>query len=489
MAVRLDVVFLALLFVARFSSSQIIVPTDKGLVSGKSEVIDGATVHSFLGIPYVQPPVGQLRFMPPAPLTSSWNGVLNGSQFKNSCPQRMPIFGVSPDLPQAKINEDCLYINVVTTKPTAAANMSVLVWIHDGGFVIGSGAFWEMQTLAVTEGIVIVSMNYRLNAFGFLTSGHESPNSNAIPPNLGILDQQMALQWVQNNIENFGGNKDAVTLAGFSAGSFSTGLHIVMPSSQGLFGNAIMNSAALLDGYTYNTMAIARQVFLTFAKQAGCNGTLDAATQCVRKLSMQQILNVNAQVLLRDLTFFGITVDGKLISENPRKLWQKGQFHKGKLLIGTSAQDGYANIPPGVTVTRPAFIGAVQFTLNKIYQNSLCLNAIINRYTDYNAVNSPLSNRHQLGELLTTSLFAAPTDFVAQYHSAHSPTYAYVFSHRTVQDGYYQPYMGATHGIDIPYIFGYPVRKPKGFLSNYTSMEVDLSKSMMTLWGNFIRNG
>ena len=486
-AIRLDFALLALLFVT-IGSSQIIIRTDKGFVSGKEEVIDGRTVYSYLGIPYVQPPIGNLRFMPPKPLTSSWNGVLNGSQFKNSCPQFTPIVGVPPNSPQSKINEDCLYINVFTTKPSAAANMSVLVWIHGGGFIVGSGANWQMQTLAATQGIVIVTMNYRLGAFGFLTSGHDNPSNHSIPPNLGILDQQMALQWVQNNIEDFGGNKDAVTLAGFSAGAFSAGLHIVIPSSQGLFRSAIMNSAGVLDTHTYNNMGDARSAFLKFAKQAGCNSTTthDAITQCVRNLSVQQILKATPQMLLQDFGFCSVTVDGKLVPKNPRTLWAAGQFNKGKLLIGVSAQDGYINVP--AVISRPAFITSVGYFFTRVY-NSQGRTAIINRYTNYIDINSPLSNGYMLGELSTDCIFVAPVDFVAQYHSVYSPTYVYVFSHRTIEDGYSKPYMGATHGVDIPYIFGYPIRKPKEFLSNYTTAEADLSRDIMALWGNFIRTG
>ncbi|EDV20441.1 uncharacterized protein TRIADDRAFT_32071 [Trichoplax adhaerens] len=480
MAVHLSWILSALvliLFVPN-SSGQIIVRTDKGLIRGNSEIIDGTTVHSYLGIPYVQPPIGPLRFMPPKALTSAWSGVLNASRYKSSCPQRLSV----------NLNEDCLHVNVFTTRPVVTANMSVLVWIHGGGFISGSGSFWKMQTLAAKEGIVIVSMNYRLGALGFLTSGEDNPGNDAIQPNLGILDQQMALRWVQDNIENFGGNKEAVTVAGFSAGSFSVGIHSIMPSSYDLYRYTIMQSGAMLDGFIYNSMAEARQAFLKFGKQAGCNGTTIAAvTQCVRSLSVAAILKASASLLLTNGGFFGITVDGKLIAENPRKAWAAGRFKKANLLIGTSAQDGYSLIPS--YVNRPVFVGLIKASLTGVY-NDLGQDVTINRYTNYKEnINSLTSNWLMLAELTTDSLFLAPADFVAGHHSAYSPTYTYVFSHRTNQSAYFKPKNGATHGVELPYIFGYPVNKPFGFLSNFSSAEIDLSKDMMAMWGNFIRTG
>ncbi|EDV20440.1 uncharacterized protein TRIADDRAFT_32031 [Trichoplax adhaerens] len=489
MAVHLSWILLALvltLFVPN-NSGQITVRTDNGLISGKSDIIDGTTVHSYLGIPYVQPPIGSLRFMPPKALTSAWSGVLNGSQYKNSCPQFTPVGGTQPNTPEHQINEDCLYINVFTTKPVAVANMSVLVWIHGGGFIVGTGAGWKMQTLAAKEGIVVVSMNYRLGAFGFLTSGEDNPGNNAIQPNLGILDQQMALKWVQDNIENFGGNKEAVTIAGFSAGAYSVGIHVLAPSSYGLFRYAIMHSGAVFDSHTYKSMAEARQAFLKFGKQAGCNGTTVATvTQCVRSLSVAIILKASSSMLLQDFGFFSVTVDGKLIVENPRKAWAAGRFKKGNLLMGIAAQDGYVNVPP--QVTRPAYLGFIKYWFNRIY-NDLGQDVIISRYTNYNDINSLTSNLHMLRELSTDSLFVAPADFVAGYHSIYSPTYTYVFSHRTNQSAYLMPNTGVSHGAELPYVFGYPVNKPSGFLSNFTSAEIDLSKDMMAMWGSFIRTG
>ena len=465
------------------SRAQIIVQTDKGLVQGQTEQVGQVTVHKYLGIPYAQPPIGAYRFKPPQPLNSSWSGVLNASQYRSSCMQIRPVYRSPIDSPEGILDENCLFLNVFTTSPSSAANKSVMVWIHGGGYMVGSGANWQPQTLTAMEDIVVVSMNYRLGIFGFFTSGEADPNNRKIHANLGFLDQQLALQWVQNNIENFGGNKDAVTLAGFSAGSFSVGAHLVAPSSRGLYRYAIMESGAVLDG---RSMLQARQTFLKVGQKANCNSTdTNVIYQCLNKLNSTTMVTIEIATFYEDSQSFTLVVDNRFIHENPRKSLQNGRFNKARLLIGTTLDDAYVFIPP--FVDRQIFLRSINNQFS--YYPAIARATIINRYTNYNAINSSQVNRKMLGELTTDLMFLSTSDFFAQQYSKYEPTYNYVWTYRTRETAYVPPYAGIGHSIDVPYFYGYPIQMPSYYKSNFTAAEVQLSRDTMPLWGNFIRTG
>lgn len=471
---------------AQVTLSQLIIKTDNGFLTGRTDQTEDSIVYSYLGIPYVQPPIGKLRFQPPQSLTSPWSGVLNATQYKHSCPQQTPIKRVQSNTAESSISEDCLYINVFTTRPTSASNMSVMVWIHGGEFAFGTGATWQGQTLAAKEGIVVVTMNYRLGAFGFMTSGENDANARSIQANIGLLDQQMALKWVQNNIHQFGGNKEAVTLAGFSSGSYSALLHLIAPSSKGLFRYTIMQSGPILKHLTYNTLADARQAFKQFANRANCSGTLAIISQCLRQLTTAQIVLASRQYTTKDLANFGVVIDGQFLTENPIETLAHGRILNGqRLLIGTTLHDGYHDIPP--RVNRSMFLSYIDRWFNR--DNNKIKDAIITRYTNYKDMDSIPSNTYMLGQLLTDSTYVAPVDRIAQSYSRHSPTFCYIFSHRTSHTQYTPPYMGATHGMEIPYIFGYPIKKPSYYQANFTTVEISLSRSIMLMWGSFIRTG
>ncbi|EDV20438.1 uncharacterized protein TRIADDRAFT_61106 [Trichoplax adhaerens] len=476
-------IFIILGILTSNSIGQIIVNTDKGLVRGTTELVGQTTLHKYLGIPFAEPPIGVNRFKPSRPLNSSWPGVLNATKYSSSCIQFVPVFRSPLTAPESIINENCLYLNVFTTAPSIAGNKSVMVWIHGGGYIGGSGANWQPQTLAVTEDIVVVTMNYRLGIFGFTTSGEANANSRSIQANLGFLDQQLAMAWVQNNIEQFGGKKDAVTLAGFSAGSFAVGIHLVAPSSSGLYRYAIMESGTILDG---RSVAEARATFLRIGQVGQCNtSNLRAIYQCINKYNSTILLQIQFALLRENPANFGLVIDGRFLNENPRKLLQDGRFFKGRLLIGTTLQDGYSFIPP--LVTRQVFLGYVSNWFREYPPSARA--SVINRYTDYTNIDSPTVNRMKLGELSNDALFLSTSDFMAQKYSKHAPTYNYVWTYHTQQDIYLPAYMGVTHSMDVPYFYGYPVQKPAYYLTNFTTAEAQLSRDSMKMWGNFIHTG
>src|SRR5215831_2825265 len=206
-----------------------IVHTADGLVRGMT----AGTVDEFLGIPYAAPPAGNLRWRPPA-RPAAWDGIRDATQFGPSCPQQP-----SPFAPPGPFSEDCLYLNVYTP-PQGSGNEGswpVIVWIHGGGLTADAGRNYDGSKLAA-DGTVVVTINYRLGALGFLAHPALASSPGGPAGNFGFMDQQAALRWVQRIIGRFGGDRENVTIAGQSAGGLSVLAQMVSPGARGLFQRA-----------------------------------------------------------------------------------------------------------------------------------------------------------------------------------------------------------------------------------------------------------
>ncbi|KAJ2951268.1 hypothetical protein O0L34_g5669 [Tuta absoluta] len=216
---------------------QNIVTVSEGILQGQLTPNDfGDSFYSFKGIPYAEPPIGDLRFQPPQP-AQPWDGIRNASEFGPINYQ----YDISMKTPPSG-SEDCLYLNVYTPKLSISALLPVMVWIHGGGFVFGSGndAIYGPEFL-VRQGVILVTFNYRLGVLGFL-----SLDTADVPGNAGLKDQVAALRWIKKNIRNFGGDPENITIFGESAGAVSVSLHLLSPMSKGLFNRAIVQSGSSL---------------------------------------------------------------------------------------------------------------------------------------------------------------------------------------------------------------------------------------------------
>ncbi|EDW02571.1 GH22069 [Drosophila grimshawi] len=194
--------------------------------------------EGFMGIPFAAPPVGELRFKSPV-AASAWTGVLDASAAGSSCLQKCFLMGSWPSVG----SEDCLYLNVYRPAHSITSPLPVMVYLHSGGFVCGSACPFHSgpKYLMDTEEVIVVTVNYRLGPFGFLSTGDAQ-----MPGNMGLKDQRLALQWVQQHIESFGGDPQLVTIFGHSAGGISTHLHMLSPNSKGLFHGAMSLSGTAL---------------------------------------------------------------------------------------------------------------------------------------------------------------------------------------------------------------------------------------------------
>lgn len=233
----------------------------------------GETFNAFRGIPYGEPPIGALRFLAPRPKLP-WNGILNCTDFGPRCMQ--------PALWYGAISEDCLHLNVFTKDlPTNGRNplKPVIVFLHGGGFEIGSAGNHGPEYLMERE-VVLVTVSYRLGTFGFMAI-----ETRDIPGNAGLKDQNLALKWIQRNIQYFGGDATRVTIAGLSAGAYGATAHVVSPMSKGLFSNVIAMSGAL--SWQMNLTSNNLNFVKDLAAKVNCSfDNIDIMTECLRNVSL-----------------------------------------------------------------------------------------------------------------------------------------------------------------------------------------------------------
>lgn len=261
------------------SSCQVIEIED-GLILGREmESRSGVSFNAFLGIPFARPPIGELRFQAPV-RNELWDGILNCTAFGPMCMQ----FGAG-----AFASEDCLQLNVFTKNLPFNETVElkpVIVYIHGGGFEGGTAIDHGPEYL-MDRDIILVTIQYRLGAFGFMAVGRPDVTGNQ-----GLKDQTLALRWVQANIHHFGGDRDRVTISGLSAGSFSATAHMISPMSQGLFHNVIGLSGSIVSQIKpeSNNTETVREV----ARRVNCTtDTIDGMIDCLRNVSSEKIFNSN----------------------------------------------------------------------------------------------------------------------------------------------------------------------------------------------------
>jgi para-nitrobenzyl esterase len=307
------------------------VTTANGILESTSTPKDG--VRSFKGIPFAQPPVGDLRWREPQP-AKNWAGARNADQFGPRCMQRTSP-GADYWFRSNGMSEDCLYLNVWTPAKSGSGRLPVLVYIFGGGFQNGDGSEprYDGESMA-RHGMVAVSVNYRTNIFGFFVHPQltkESPNHAS--GNYGLLDEVAALEWVQRNIAAFGGDPKHVTIAGESAGSIAVSALMASPLSKNLMAAAIGESGAAFSSLPPQPLADAEQNGVKFAGAAGVN-TLAA----LRAMTAEQVQDAAAKAKLR----FSTAMDGYFLSKPLAETFEAGEQAKVPLLEGSNTQEGSA---------------------------------------------------------------------------------------------------------------------------------------------------
>ncbi|XP_035692509.1 acetylcholinesterase-like [Branchiostoma floridae] len=410
-----------------------VIETTTGKVRGKVLNLYGRQVVAFLGIPYAEPPIGPLRFKPPQP-AKNWTSVFDAFKYGNSCYQikdtLFPNFtGSEAWNANTPLSEDCLKINVWMPNPPPA-DKTVMVWIYGGGFWYGTASldYYDGKTIAAIENVVVVSMNYRVGSLGFLALGH--PDA---PGNMGLMDQNLALQWVQKR--------------------------------------------------------------KAFARAVECPTTVPLAQtiECLRSKPADYII-ANEWVTSDPIFRFPHVpvIDGTFITEDPKTSIRRGNFKKCSLLAGAVKDEGTFFLiygAPGFSkqteslISRSQFLEGVKMSVPET--NSFGVDAIAFQYTDWLKENDGVSNRDALDDVVGDHNVICPlNDFAHAYASFGQAVYKYSFEQRA-SNLVWPKWMGTPHGYEIEFQFGLPL-EPK---RNYTRDEANFSRRMMRNWANFARTG
>jgi para-nitrobenzyl esterase len=454
---------------ASSQSDPLVVRTTAGLVRGLSRSNGGA---QFLGIPYAEPPVGPLRWRAPVP-KKSWTGVRDAIAFGSSCSQ--PLLGGAWNRYDAEhSSEECLYLNVITPVWPASKPLPVMFWMHGGANQggSGSGSLYNDGTL-LNHGVLIVTINYRLDIFGFFAHPALTRESTQhASGNYGLMDQILALQWVHDNIARFGGDPGNVTVFGQSAGSIDTGLLMVSPLARGLFQKAIAESGAPF----YPVLAPfdqAEQAGEQFAASFDIPAGQDPI-EFLRQVSPQDLI-ANASKAVWGNPPVGPIVDGWVIPRSPEETFKSGEEAPIPLLLGTTTREFGASESPD------ALRQAIEDYAGNLAPQALTLYGLAG---DGQGTADPLYG--PAGVQWNADVeFHCPISTEAIWHTAaHHPTFEYELDHAIPG----QEAKGALHSADLPYVFGsFP--KSGNIAGNFGPVDIHLADLMENYWTNFAKDG
>jgi para-nitrobenzyl esterase len=432
--------------------------TENGAVSGVAS--DGSTAYR--GLPYAASPSGQLRWRPPAP-PAPWGGVRAAGSFGAICPQ-LDADG------KAAGAEDCLTLNVWTPTVPPATPLPVLFFIHGGGNVQGAGSFgyYDGRVFAEKERAVVVTVNYRLSAFGWLAQPFLSAETRrGVSGNYGTVDQLAALRWVRRNITAFGGDPSRVTIFGESAGGVNVCALVASPLAKGLFAGAVVESGGCRQRPLADFVAFGE----TIAGKAGCGAAADSAA-CLRALPFETILlAVPPAVSVATSTgqLWGPAVDGFVLRNSPDLVMERGEHNRVPFVVGANADETGQAVPPISTEAEYRALVTAQL--------GLLAPLVLARYPA-SAFPSP---RKAYVAVTSDSRFICPSRQYARAAArGGSPAFRYFFSYPANR------FFGAVHGTEIPFVFG-SFDAIGGFTPNAT--EEALSESMNAAWARFAATG
>ena len=466
---------LLLVTIVRAHSDQPQAQTNQGIYIGRQIIHNGTNINNWLGIPYAQQPIGNLRWMPSQALPSS-----NDTRFAytpNTCPQ-----DISSGVP---MTEACLTLNVYA--PENATNLPVYVWIHGGSFILGAGIHYDASSFVSTSiqhevPIIFVTINYRIGLLGFLADRELYDEKSGIDNrsttgNYGILDQIMALGWIKDNIRGFGGNPEQITVGGQSAGGIST---IIMLSSslvkQNTFQRAIIHSGSLWPNFISPLQIAIDNSGSILRTTTNCT-----TVQCLRNLTTDQILSV--QRTLASKSIFEVAappvIDNYVLNDTMENNYAKGNFQKIPILIGSTANETTPFTCP--LFNDSATVHQVQDFFTTIYINTSIINQIPDIYGPISSSHNPLT---YLNIVFSDSWAHCGSRRIATKLADYNvPAYLYTYNHIVPVA---PTCRGAAHVVDLLMFF--PTILPYVYPNyNFTAAEQQLSTNMMLYWINFIR--
>uniref|UniRef100_A0A9L0JEE7 Carboxylic ester hydrolase n=1 Tax=Equus asinus TaxID=9793 RepID=A0A9L0JEE7_EQUAS len=402
-------------------SSPPVVDTVQGKVLGKHVSLEGFAqpVAVFLGVPFAKPPLGSLRFAPPQP-ADPWPFVKNTTSYPPMCSQdpvagqiASDLFTIRKENIPVQFSEDCLYLNIYTpAELTKKSRLPVMVWIHGGALMVGGASTYDGLALSAHENVVVVTIQYRLGIWGFLSTGDEHS-----PGNWGHLDQVAALHWVQDNIANFGGDPGSVTIFGESAGGESVSVLVLSPLAKNLFHRAISESGvAFTAGLVQKDSKAAAQQIAVFA---GCKSTTSAViVHCLRQKTDDELLELSLKM---SHPFLPAVVDGVLLPKMPEEILAEKKFNTVPYIVGINKQEFGWIIP--TMMGYPLSEGKMdQQTATSLLQNSSTLLHIPEELTPVaiekylGGTDDPVKKKDLFLDLMGDVMFGVPSVTVARLH-------------------------------------------------------------------------
>ncbi|XP_054475695.1 fatty acyl-CoA hydrolase precursor, medium chain-like [Anoplopoma fimbria] len=469
------------------------VHTKLGSLRGLNVSVKGKEtgVHAYLGVPFAKPPVGPaLRLAAPQPV-QGWEGMRDATKQPPMCVQDkqqtidlLDQFGMLIDLPE--VSEDCLYLNIYTpANKTLSAKFPVMVWIHGGGFTTGQASVYDGSALAAYQDVVVVLIQYRLGLLGFLSTGDEHMSGN-----FGLLDQVQALRWIQQHIHYFGGDPDLVTIFGESAGGVSVSLLLLSPLSDGLFHRAIAESGtAAISLIVGNDHVTPKQV----ANLTGCSyESTEKFADCIKNLDLDPIM-----VIAQDQTLIiSSNVDGHFRTKPVAELFHRHELLTVPFMTGVNNDEGgwlmsSLFCPPnwmeGLDREQVTNLLYVFFPDPK---DEILRDLMADEYIG--SGEDRVKNRDGFTQMIGEMMFTIPAISTANAHrDAGAPVYLYEYQHPPKFLQARRPsFVGSDHGDEIFTVLGFCFTTTHVKLIYACSEEEEqLSRTMMSYWGNFARTG
>lgn len=463
-----------------------IVSTKQGKLKGKTH----RWGERFMGIRFAQAPIGPLRFRAPQP-PKPWSGIRNAIAFGPAAPQIGPVNRIIRGIIGAagsRQSQDCLYLNV-WTPDCDNARRPVLVWIHGGAFILGSGStsLYQGGRLSERGDVVVVTINYRLGALGFLNWQAICDREDRPPSNLGIRDQIAALEWVRDNIDAFGGDPENITVFGESAGAMSIGTLLGVPSARGLFHKAILQSGAAHNVSTETKAARVAEYFIEALELD------DPTPETLQDLPVSRLMQAQARTTVRmglddGMMAWQPSIDVHLIPEQPLLAIDRGDAADIPILIGTNRDEfKLFTFADRNRMDNAQFIKRVRRIARRAgADQDRIVERLMGTYGTRTGERDPGANQRWVA-LQSDRIFHYPASRLADAQSIHQPhTYTYLFEWRMPLLG---SALGACHGLEIPFVFG-SMRAGvmrAGLVADRAAGP--LSDSMQEAWSSFARTG
>ncbi|CAL1530126.1 unnamed protein product [Lymnaea stagnalis] len=467
--------------------------TKYGQVRGVSVGNGSHKINKFTAIPFGKPTSGNLRFKQPQPV-DPWTGTRDALSIPPDCPQVLR-FGLEKLNIKLNLSEDCLYLNIYAPATAeAGSQLPVMVWIYGGALIMGSGYLYDGTALA-KKGVIVVNFNYRLDAFGFL-----STEDSTLPGNYGLLDQILALKWVKENIGNFGGDPNQVTIFGESAGSLSVSLLTVSPLTRGLFKRAIMESGSQLAPWaiTYPATSLPpRKIASLIGDKVNCTlGDTDTFVACLQSVPLNDLLDASAEV--HDSQNLGMILVPRVeqtfgvLPETPLKLLTSGQYDHIDVIRGFNTNEaGGLTDNFAAAATRDEFREFLKERLSPFQFPDL--DAAVQMFEDVYLTNvtDPQLTLKQASDAATDFAFIAPA--LIETNAAFEATpdkkhYLYEFNYRR-SISFLPSWAAAEHADELSFvfqIFSFPLWSSA---NPPTQDDLQVSDQVIALWTNFAKTG